>query len=104
MLIGTHIVIVFSMHFIFCSYLYSNQITSIQEGAFSNVRPEPVPGFLTLYVVVFIVVSDFEVRGVFYIDGIVDHHGAKTIQQRTKPYSTVSMKLFLFFHVVAYKT
>ena len=24
-------------------------------------RPEPVPGFLTLYVVVFIVVSDFEV-------------------------------------------
>jgi hypothetical protein len=26
-------------------------------------RPEPVPGFPTLYVMVFIVVSDFEERG-----------------------------------------
>ena len=47
-----------------------------QKNGFA--RPEPVPGFPTLYVVVFIVVSDFEVRGVFYIDGIVDHHGVKT--------------------------
>ena len=39
-------------------------------------RPEPVSGFPTLYVVIFIVVSDFEVRGGFVdIDGIVDHHG-----------------------------
>jgi hypothetical protein len=42
-------------------------------------RPEPVPGFPTLYVVVFIVVSDLEVRcGFVDIDGIVDHHGLKT--------------------------
>jgi hypothetical protein len=38
-------------------------------------RPEPVPGFPTLGVVVFIVVSDLQVRGGFVdIDGIVDHH------------------------------
>ena len=37
MLIGSQIVIVFSTDFIFCSYLYSNQITSIQEGAFNNL-------------------------------------------------------------------
>ena len=37
MLIGSQIAIVFSTDFIFCSYLYSNQITSIQEGAFSNL-------------------------------------------------------------------
>jgi hypothetical protein len=43
-------------------------------------RPEPVPGFPTLYVVVFIVVSDFEVRSRFVdIDGIVHHHSLKTI-------------------------
>ena len=42
-------------------------------------RPEPVPGFPTLGVVVFIVVSDLQVRGGFVdIDGIVDHHGLKT--------------------------
>jgi hypothetical protein len=42
-------------------------------------HPEAVSGFPTLYVVVFIVVSDFEVRGGFVdIDGIVDHHGLKT--------------------------
>jgi len=41
--------------------------------------PEPVPGFPTLCVMVFIVISDFEVRGGFVdIDGIVDHHGLKT--------------------------
>jgi hypothetical protein len=28
---------VFSTDFIFCSYLYSNKITSIQEGAFNNL-------------------------------------------------------------------
>ena len=37
MLIGSQIVIVFSTDFIFCSCLYSNQITSIQEGAFNNL-------------------------------------------------------------------
>jgi len=37
MLIGCHIVIVFSTYFIFCSYLNYNQITSIQEGTFSNL-------------------------------------------------------------------
>jgi hypothetical protein len=38
-------------------------------------RLEPVPGFPTLYVVVFIVLSDFKVKGgVVDIDGIVDHH------------------------------
>ena len=42
-------------------------------------RPERVPGFPTLCVVIFIVVSDFEVRGrCFDIDGIVDHHGLET--------------------------
>ena len=41
-------------------------------------RPEPVTGFPTLYVVVSIVVSDFEVRGLFDIDGIVDQRGLKT--------------------------
>ena len=30
-------------------------------------RPEAVPGFPTLYVVVFIVVSDFEVRGLLIL-------------------------------------
>jgi hypothetical protein len=35
MLIGSQIVIVLSTDFIFCSYLYSNQITSIQE--FNNL-------------------------------------------------------------------
>ena len=38
MLIWSQIVIVFSMYFIFCSDLDSNQITSIQEGAFNNLR------------------------------------------------------------------
>ena len=38
-------------------------------------RLEPVSGFPTLYIVVFIVVSDFEERvGFVDIDGIVDHH------------------------------
>jgi hypothetical protein len=38
-------------------------------------RLEPVSGFPSLYVVVFIVVSDFEERvGFVDIDGIVDHH------------------------------
>ena len=37
MLIGSQIVIVFSTDFIFYSYLYSNQITSFQEGAFNNL-------------------------------------------------------------------
>jgi hypothetical protein len=42
-------------------------------------RPEPVTGFPTLFVVVSIVVSDFEVRDGFVdIDGIVDQHGLKT--------------------------
>ena len=37
--------------------------------------PKPVPGFTTLYALIFIVVSDFEERGGFVdIDGIVDHH------------------------------
>ena len=37
--------------------------------------PEPVPGISTICLVVFILVSDFEVRGGFVdIDGIVDHH------------------------------
>ena len=41
--------------------------------------PEPVPGITTLYAVVFMVVSGFEVRGGFVdIDGIVDHHGSTT--------------------------
>ena len=39
----------------------------------------PVPAFPMLAVMVFIVVSDFEVRGGFVdIDGIVDHHDLKT--------------------------
>ena len=45
-------------------------------------RLEPVPGISTLYVVVFIVVSDFEVRGQRWlvdINGIVDHHGLNTL-------------------------
>jgi hypothetical protein len=37
MLIGSQSVIVFITEFIFCSYLYSNKITSIQEGAFNNL-------------------------------------------------------------------
>ena len=37
MLIKSQFVIVFSTYLIFCSYLYSNQITSIQEGAFNNL-------------------------------------------------------------------
>jgi hypothetical protein len=42
-------------------------------------RPEPVPGFPTLCVVVYILVSYFGVRDGFVdIDGIVDHHGLKT--------------------------
>jgi hypothetical protein len=42
-------------------------------------RLEPVPGFPTLCVVVFIVVSDLQVRGGFVdIDGIVDHHDLTT--------------------------
>ena len=42
-------------------------------------RPETVPGFPTLCVVVFIVVSDFEARGgCVDIDGIVEYHGLKT--------------------------
>jgi hypothetical protein len=42
-------------------------------------RPVPVPGFPTLCVVVFIVVSDFEETGGFVdIDGIVGHHGLLT--------------------------
>ena len=36
-LIGSQIVIVFSTDFIFCSYLYSNQITSIPTGIFNNL-------------------------------------------------------------------
>ena len=36
-LIESQIVIVFSTYFIFCSFLISNQITSIQEGQFSNL-------------------------------------------------------------------
>ena len=40
-----------------------------------SARLEPEPGFPTLYVVVFIAVSDFEERDGFVdIDGIVDHH------------------------------
>jgi hypothetical protein len=43
------------------------------------VLPEPVPGISTICLVVFIVVSDFEVRGGFVdINGIADHHGLKT--------------------------
>jgi hypothetical protein len=50
---------------------------SQQKNVFA--RPEPVPGFPTLHVLVFIVVSDFEVRGVFVdIDGIFDHHDLQT--------------------------
>jgi len=42
-------------------------------------RLEPVPGFPTLYIMVFIVVSDFEERGGFVdIDGIADHRDLKT--------------------------
>jgi hypothetical protein len=55
-----------------------NHVTYINK---KNVfaRPEALPGFSTLYVVVFIVVSGFEVRGGFVdIDGIVDHPGLKT--------------------------
>jgi hypothetical protein len=37
MLIWSHVFIVFSTHFICCSYLYSNQITSIQSGTFSDL-------------------------------------------------------------------
>jgi len=37
MLIWSQIVIVYSMYFIFCRYLNSNKITSIQEGAFNNL-------------------------------------------------------------------
>jgi hypothetical protein len=41
--------------------------------------PQPVPGFPTLCVVVFILVSDIEVRGEFLdIDEIVDHHDLAT--------------------------
>jgi hypothetical protein len=42
-------------------------------------RPETVPEFPTLCVVVFIIVSDFLVRGGFVdIDGTADHHDLKT--------------------------
>ena len=42
-------------------------------------RLKPVPGFPTLYVVVFIVVSNFEETGRFVdIDRIADHHDLKT--------------------------
>jgi hypothetical protein len=55
--------------------LRSQQNTSIYftSGEKSNfARPEPVPGFPTLCAVVFILVSDFEVRGGFVdIDGIL---------------------------------
>ena len=48
-----------------------------QEHMFA--RPEAVHGFLTIYAVVFMVVSYLEVRGgIVDIDGIVDHHGLKT--------------------------
>ena len=48
-----------------------------QKNVFA--RLEPVPGFPTLYVMVFIVVSDFEERGGFVdIDGIADHRDLKT--------------------------
>jgi hypothetical protein len=48
-----------------------------QKNVFA--RPEPVPGFPTLYVMVFIVVSDFDERGGFVdIDGIADHRDLKT--------------------------
>ena len=56
----------------------------VNHATYSNKRmlfahSEPVPGFPTVCVVVFIVISDFEVRGGFVdIDGIVDHHGFKT--------------------------
>jgi len=44
-----------------------------------SARPEAVHEFPTLYAVVFMVVSGFEVRGGFVdIDGIVDQHGLKT--------------------------
>jgi hypothetical protein len=36
-LIESQILIVFSTYFIFFSYLYDNQITSIQVGAFNNL-------------------------------------------------------------------
>jgi hypothetical protein len=53
-----------------------NHVTYINKRAF---LPVPVHGFPTLCVVVFIVVSDLQVRGGFVdIDGIVDHHGLKT--------------------------
>jgi hypothetical protein len=46
-------------------------------------RLEPVSGFPSLYVVVFIVVSDFEERvGFVDIDGIVDHRKASECQQK----------------------
>jgi hypothetical protein len=37
LIIGSHIVIVFSTYFIFCSRLNYNQITSIQSGAFNDL-------------------------------------------------------------------
>ena len=35
--IESQLIIVFSTYFIFCSYLYSNQITSIQSGTFNKL-------------------------------------------------------------------
>ena len=51
-------------------------LISTKKNVFA--RQEQISGFPTLYVVVSIVVSDFEVRGLFDIDGIVDHHGLET--------------------------
>jgi hypothetical protein len=53
-----------------------NHATYINKRTF---LPFPLHGFPTLCVVVFIVVSDLEMRGGFLdIDGIVDHHDLTT--------------------------
>ena len=54
-----------------------NHSTYQQKNVFARLGP--VPGFPTLYVMVLIVVSDFEERGGFVdIDGIADHRDIKT--------------------------
>ena len=56
-------------------------------------RPETLPELSMLYVLVFIVFSDFMVRGDFAdIDGIVDHHGLNLHFTITSHIESLNMK------------